>query len=104
MVLRDDVIEVVNPLHTVLIPYRDVLDFETKWALKIVHSRGKTIVWVAPASGKRRWIGDKTFGWYGSNVPFSESGQIETEAMSESLNSFSGQAAYMIRERMKRLH
>jgi hypothetical protein len=104
LVLGDDVIEVVNPLRTEVIPYREVLNLETKWALTIVHNRGKTTVWVAPASGKRRWIADQTFGWYGRGVPLSESRGGGSETMSESLNSLSGQAAYLIRERMKRLH
>ena len=50
LILKDDVIEVVNPLRTELIPYREVLNLETKWALTIVHQRGKTKVWVAPAT------------------------------------------------------
>lgn len=104
LVLKDEMIEVINPIGTERIFYRDISGFETKWALKIIHGRGKTTVWVAPASGKRRWIGDKTFGWYGNNIPFSDSNEVQTESMSESLNSFSGQAAYMIRERIKRLH
>ena len=104
LVLRDDVIEVVNPFNKVLIPYSDVLDLQTKWALTIVHKNGKTRVWVAPASGKRRWIADTTYGWYGRGVPLSESGNSGTETMSASLDSFSGQAAYLIRERIKRLH
>ena len=104
LVLRDEVIEVVNPLRTELIPYHEVLDLETKWALTIVHSRGKTRVWVAPVSGKRRWIADKKFGWYGSSIPLSESRHSGPETMSASLISLSGQAAYLIRERMKRLH
>ncbi len=97
-------IEVVNPLSTQLIPYREILDLETKWALTIIHSRGRTNVWVAPASGKRRWIADTTFGWYSRGVPLTQSSAGSSEAMSESLSSFSGQAAYMIRERIKRLH
>lgn len=104
MVLKDEVIEVINPLSTVEIAYRDIQELQTKWALAIIHTRGKTSVWVAPASGKRRWIADKSFGWYGSNVPLSRSNEIETETMSESLDSLSGQAAYLIRERIKRLH
>lgn len=104
LVLKDDVIQVVNPLGTENIPYSEVLDLETKWALTIVHNRGKTRVWVAPASGKAGWIADKTFRWYGSNIPLSESKQRGSETMSASLNSFSGQAAYLIREKMKRLH
>jgi hypothetical protein len=104
LVFREDVMEVVNPLKTEFIPYRDVIELETQWALKIVHTHGKTTVWVAPASGKRKWIAEKRFGMYGSNVPLSESKHNSAESMSESLNSFSGQAAYMIRERIKRLH
>lgn len=104
LVLGDQVIEVVNPFRTVVIPYREVQDLETKWALTIIHDRGKTRVWVAPASGKRRWIADKTFGFYGSGVPMSASGAGDSESMSESLSSLSGQAAYMIREHIKRLH
>lgn len=104
MILKAEAIEVINPLSTVEIPYRDIKELQTKWALAIIHSRGKTSVWVAPASGKRRWIADKSFGWYGSQVPLSTTREIETETMSESLNSLSGQAAYLIRERIKRLH
>ncbi len=105
LVLRDEEIEVVNPLKTELIPYRKVLSLETKWALSIVHEGGKTRVWVAPATGKRRWIADKKFGLFGSGViPLSESREIGSETMSASLDSSSGQAAYMIRERLKKIN
>ncbi len=104
LVLKDDVIEVVNPLRTESIPYREVLSLETKWTLTIIHQRGKTRVWVAPVTGKQRWIAEKKFGWYGSGVvPLSNGGGDSSETMSQSLDSFSGQAAYMIRERIKRL-
>jgi len=104
LVFRDNVMEVVNPLRTELIPYADVLELETQWALTIIHTRGKTTVWVAPASGKRRWIAEQRFGMLGSNVPLTESRHNHSGSMSGSLDSFSGQAAYMIRERIKRLH
>ena len=104
LVLKSDVIEVVNPFTTVKIAYSDVRELETKWVLKIIHTGGETRVWVAPASGKRRWIADKKFGWFGSNLPYSQLGESGTESMSESLDSDSGQAAYMIRERIKRTH
>lgn len=104
LVLTSEVIKVVNPLRTTVIPYSHVQDMETKWALKIIHTEGQTTVWAAPATGKRRWIADKTFGIYGSRIPLSQSGSADTESMSESLNSLSGQAAYIIREQMKRLH
>ena len=104
LVLRETEIEIVNPLRTELIAYGDILELQTKWTLAILHTRGSTKVWVAPVSGKRRWIADKKFGWYGSGLPLSESSHGEMEVVSESLNSFSGQAAYMIRERIKRIH
>lgn len=104
MVLDQDCIRVINPLGREEIAYDDILDFETKWALTIVHRGGKTRVWVAPASGKRRWIADNTFGWYGRGVPMSGSSVDGAGTMSESLDSVSGQAAYLIRERMKRRH
>ena len=104
LVLKEETFDVVNPLRTESIPYVDVLALETKWALMVVHKKGNTRVWVAPTSGKRGWIADKTFGWYGSNVPFSESKERGSETMSASLGSFSGQAAYLIRERIRRLH
>jgi len=104
LVLREDVIEVINPFKSESIPYRDVLSLDTKWVLTIIHSRGKTRVWVAPTSGKQSWIADKKFGWYGSGLPLSESRDSGMESMSESLNSVSGQAAYLIRERIKRIH
>ncbi|NBP22867.1 MAG: PH domain-containing protein [Actinobacteria bacterium] len=104
LVLRDEEIEVVNPLKTEFIPYRKILDLETKWSLTIVHEGGRTRVWVAPATGKRRWIADKKFGLFGSGViPLSESREIGSETMSASLDSSSGQAAYMIRERIKKI-
>lgn len=104
LVIGEGAVQVVNPIQSVSIRYEDIVDFETKWALTIVHSKGRTTAWVAPASGKRRWIADQTFRWYGSGVPLTESRGIETRSMSESLDSFSGQAAYLIRERMKRSH
>jgi hypothetical protein len=104
LILRADVIEVVNPFRTELIAYSDVLDLETKWSLAIVHTRGRTRVWVAPASGKQRWVADKKFGWIGGNFTASGPKSEGMESMSASLDSLSGQAAYMIRERIKRLH
>lgn len=104
LVFGDDALQVVNPFHSESIAYKDVLELETKWALTIIHARGKTTVWVAPASGKRRWIAEQRFGMLGSNVPLSKSRHTQSETMSGSMDSFSGQAAYMIRERIKRLH
>ena len=104
LMLMDDSISVVNPFKTELIPYSDIIELETKWTLAIIHRRGKTRVWVAPISGKRRWIADTTFGWYARGIPLSKTTQRDSQSMSESVNSLSGQAAYMIRERMKRIH
>lgn len=106
MVLGTESIEVVNPIRTQVIRYTEVLELETKWALSITHKAGKTTVWVAPASGKQRWIADKKFGWYSSGLAFSESkgGSGGEVNMSGSLDSLSGQAAHMIRERIKRSH
>jgi hypothetical protein len=104
LIFRDEVLEVINPFKTEVIPYDDVVELETQWALRIVHTGGKTTVWVAPASGKRKWIAEQRFGMLGRNVPLSESRHNQSETMSGSLDSFSGQAAYMIRERMKRRH
>ena len=104
LVLRSDVIEVVNPLRTERIAYSDVISLETKWVLTIIHARGETKVWVAPASGKQRWIAEKKFGWYGSGLPLSESRELGMESMSESFDSVSGQAAHLIKERIKRAH
>jgi hypothetical protein len=106
MVLGVESIEVVNPLRTQSIRYTEVLELETKWALSIIHNQGRTTVWVAPASGKQRWIADKKFGWYASGVSTTESKASygEEVSMSASLDSLSGQAAHMIRERIKRSH
>lgn len=104
MVLHEDVIRVINPLKTELIAYEDIIALETKWTLTIIHNRGKTAVWVAPASGKRRWIADYTFNTYGKRVPLSKKSGEASGTMSGSLESISGQAAYLIRERMKRAH
>jgi hypothetical protein len=104
LVFGDHAIEVVNPLRTESIAYKDVLELETQWALTIIHTGGKTTVWVAPASGKRKWIAEQKFGMLGSNIPLSKSRHTQSETMSGSMDSFSGQAAYMIRERIKRLH
>jgi hypothetical protein len=104
LVIGAEFVEVVNPIRTQAIRYSEIIDLETKWSLLIIHSNGKTRVWVAPASGKQRWIADKKFGWYGSGLTPSESNHGGEESMSSSLNSISGQAAYMIREKIKRSH
>jgi hypothetical protein len=104
LLLRVDAVEVVNPFRTELISYSDILELETKWSLAIIHTRGTSRVWVAPASGKQRWVAEKKFGWLGGGVPLSDSRSAGTESMSASLDSISGQAAYMIRERIKRSH
>ena len=104
LILRADVIEVVNPFRTELVAYSDVIDLETKWSLAIVHTHGRTRVWVAPASGKQRWVAEKKFGWTGGNFITNRPQSDGMESMSASLDSLSGQAAYMIRERVKRLH
>ncbi len=104
LVLKTDVIEVVNPLRTDLIFYSDILELETKWSLSIIHTRGRSRVWVAPATGKQRWVAEKKFGWISGNALSSDSKAAEMESMSSSLDSVSGQAAYIIRERMKRSH
>lgn len=104
MVLKEDVVEVFNPLRTESIAYTNILALETKWSLSITHTQGVTRVWVAPATGKQRWIADKKFGWYAGTFPLSEAKTMGTESMSESLDSASGQAAYLIRERVARLH
>lgn len=104
MMLNTEGVLVVNPITTTLIPYSDILSMETKWALTIVHKKGKTRVWVAPASGKRRWIADETFGMFGRGILTAENKSKESTVMSESLDSLSGQAAYLIREKLKRLH
>lgn len=104
LILTNTSVEVVNPIQSITIPYSEIEDLQTKWALTIVHAKGRTTAWVAPAGGKRRWIADQTFRWYGSGVPLTESRGGETDSMSASLDSYSGQAAYLIRERMKRSH
>ena len=104
MVLGVESIEVVNPLRSKTIRYAEVLELETKWALSIIHTQGRTTVWVAPASGKQRWIAEKKFGWYSSGISSSQGKHGGEETMSSSLDSLSGQAAYMIRERIKRAH
>jgi hypothetical protein len=106
MVLGVESIEVVNPLRSQSVRYTEILELETKWALSIIHTDGKTTVWVAPASGKQRWIADKKFGWYTSGVASTDNkaGSGGEISMSASLDSLSGQAAYLIREQIKRSH
>jgi hypothetical protein len=104
LLLGVDAVEVVNPFRTELISYSDILELETKWSLAIIHTRGTSRVWVAPASGKQRWVAQEKFGWISRNAPTSASKNEAMGSMSASLDSLSGQAAYMIRERIKRLH
>lgn len=100
----EDRMVVVNPLTSITILYSDILDLNTKWALRISHKHGVTTAWVAPAGGKRRWIANETLKTYGSLIPLSGDNAKETGASSASMNSLSGQAAYTIREFMKRNH
>ena len=104
LVIGVEAVQVINPLRTEVIPYKDVVELETKWALTIIHAAGKTRVWVAPASGKQRWIAEKKFGFYSGGLSSNERFSGGEGTMSASLDSLSGQAAYKIRERMKRTH
>lgn len=104
LVFGAEAIEVINPFGGQTIRYSDVLELETKWTLTIIHTHGKTRAWVAPATGKQRWIAEKKFGWYSSGISTSREKHIGEVTMSSSLDSLSGQAAYMIRERIKREH
>jgi hypothetical protein len=104
LVIGVEAVEVINPLRTEVIFYQDIVELETKWALTIIHSAGKTRVWVAPASGKQRWIAEKKFGFYSGGLSSNERLGGGEGTMSASLDSLSGQAAHMIRERMKRTH
>ena len=102
--LGDTSLRVVNPTRTTVIDYSDIVELKTKWALLIVHRGGSTRVWVAPATGRVRWVGGRidnvaraTF-----NLPtVTESGGLMP--VSESVSSDSGLAALLIRQRIDKL-
>jgi len=104
LVLREVDLVVVNPTRTVVIAYKDIIELETKWTLLLHHSGGKTRVFVAPANGKQRWIGDSVQRWsFGKNLQ-KENTPSEFTSVSQSTSSDSGIAYQMIRERIKDLH
>jgi hypothetical protein len=104
LVLGDDGLIVVNPLSTKAISYGDITDLETKWALLIRHSGGATRVWVAPTNGRTRWAADNLFRWGFNKIPRSDRAVGAATAASESINSDSGLAAELIRQRLKKIH
>jgi hypothetical protein len=104
LVLREHDLIVVNPVRTVEIAYSDISELETKWALLIHHGSKKTRVWVAPANGKQRWARDSTQRWSIDRLPTNDRNETEVTSISQSLNSDSGVAAHLIRERLKNRH
>jgi len=104
LILRENDLVVVNPLKSSEIPYEDITELETKWALLIHHGSSKTRVWVAPASGKQRWVRENTLRWSLDRLPVSDRNETEVTSISQSLNSDSGVAAHLIRERLKNRH
>jgi hypothetical protein len=104
LILDDKHLVVVNPFKTATIAYSDITELETKWALLIHHGESKTRVWVAPASGKQRWARDSTLRWGFDRIPTSERNEQAVTNISQSLNSDSGVAAHLIRERLKSQH
>jgi len=104
LILRENDLVVVNPLKSSEIPYEDITELETKWALLIHHGSSRTRVWVAPASGKQRWVRENTLRWSLDRLPVSDRNETEVTSISQSLNSDSGVAAHLIRERLKNRH
>lgn len=106
LVLGDDSLTVVNPVGGATIAYRDITELETKWALLIRHSGGATRVWVAPTNGRVRWGTDNALRWNFTKLSAARSDRAvgADTAASDSLNSDSGIAAELIRQRLKRAH
>jgi hypothetical protein len=104
LVLREHDLVVVNPFKSVVIRYKDITELETKWALLIHHGGSSSRVWVAPANGKQRWVRDSTMRWGYDRLPTSSTKEHEVTSISQSLNSDSGVAAHLIRERLNSRH
>lgn len=96
VILEENLITVVNPLSIEEIRPDTITRLDTKWVLRIHHSGTTTTVWVAPASGKRRWIGGKVQDWNLPNTK-SEPTHGDFKPHSSSLNSDSGLLAFKIR-------
>jgi hypothetical protein len=104
LILRETDLVVVNPIRKVAIQYVDILELNTKWSLQIIHRNGKVRVWVAPASGKRRWISESTSRWLSDRLPTSSGRTTEVTSMSNSYLSDSGAAAILIQNKIDQLH
>jgi hypothetical protein len=104
LILNDLSLVVVNPFKTVEIAYRDITKLETKWALLLHHSGRKTRVFVAPANGKQRWVGESVQRWTVGKALQPEKTQLEFAPVSQSTTSDSGVVYQMITERIKNLH
>jgi hypothetical protein len=104
LILNEASLVVVNPLRTVEIAYRDITKLETKWALLLHHSGRKTRVFVAPANGKQRWIGESVQRWTVGKALQQEKAQHDFTPVSQSTTSDSGVVYQLITERIKNLH
>jgi hypothetical protein len=104
LVFNTEEVVVVNPFRTEAIKYSDITQLDTKWALLIHHAGKQTRVWVAPANGKQRWIADSTNRWGTSKMPRSDRATGEASPASASLNSDSGIAAELLRQRINASH
>lgn len=99
LVLHENFLVVVNPASKTVINYSDILDLDTQWSLKIKHAKGHTRVWAAPASGRRSWVASRVEDFTRpNNSSVQQTGDFAPA--SQSVNSHSGLAATLIRQRM----
>lgn len=98
VVVTDGGIEVVNPLRTFDVPWPDVVDIETKWALTVQTSSGTIRAWAAPSPGRQILRSQQSQDRRLAGLPKNSLARPSDLATTES-----GAAAQIVRQRWLRL-
>lgn len=95
--VRHDAVVVHNLLRSVTVPWPALIHVDTKFALKLVTTRGNYTAWAAPAPGI--WGTHRGKPEHVRNLPESTYGPGQSIRPGDLKNSDSGAVAYLIRTR-----
>lgn len=95
IIFNEDTLEIINPLRTIVVGYKQITDLDTKYGLTVKVADRKFSVWVAPAPSRytSRGVNKQDVRGLGIEV----AGTIRA---ADSPNSASGVAAYLLRTKM----
>lgn len=94
--VSDGFVEIANPFRTHRVPWGDIVDVESRYALTLVTTGGRTIrAWAAPAPGARQALATRK-----EELPGAGSGD-GTRRPSDAQGTESGDAAALVRTHLE---